>query len=77
MKENKSKFAAPSTNEETKEGNAQVQDIPKLDLKKGHDPLQVKITKASEIRKWQEIKFTSKLPERRSFACSCVYKGRY
>lgn len=77
MKEKRSKFAEPSNSGEIKETESQEYGIKKSVQKKTHDALHIKIAKLGGIQKWQVLKFASKLPERRSFSCSCVYKGRY
>ena len=77
--EKKSKFGvAADPLEEDKTKSAKGSFHQSRDGKKGFDALHVLISKPSdEIRKWQEIQATTNLPERRSYACSCVHNGRY
>lgn len=82
MEDKKSKFAEAESVDETKEPN-QLQkqgdknpDKPHKEVKKHYDSLQVRVAKNSDVRKWQEIRLSTQLPERRSYGCSCIYKDR-
>lgn len=73
----KSKFTVSEKEEETKTKVITVDPSNKKpESKKHHDIIPLQVSKPSEIRKWQEVRLTSKLPDRRSLACSCIYKGR-
>ena len=78
MQDKKSKFDTANTKDEGKE---EVKTTPQKhhphETKKNFDFLQVHVARPSEIHKWQEIRISANLPERRSHACSCIYKNSY
>jgi hypothetical protein len=55
----------PEQKEETK--------VPKKDEKSPAMPLTINTSTNS---KWAEYRITSKLPERRSYMCSCIYNNK-
>ncbi len=82
MKDNKkSRFADPgtpaSTIEEGKSPSPPSKDSPNHQSRKQFESLKISLSKSNDVHKWQEVQAEGCLPPRRSYACSCVYKGRY
>ncbi len=59
--------------EDKKTGKAETKEEEK---KKAGEMTIPGLRRAEEQSRWTEYRFASKLPERRSYLCSCVYKQR-
>ena len=63
--------------EDTKGGKGEGKEEEKKGGKGGDVAIPgLQLQREGEQSRWTEYRFSSKLPERRSYMCSCVYKSR-